>query len=594
MEDSQLKIAFRYAQKAQLLHQQGNQAEAVKYYRQFLKIDPKNPVALSNMGVALFELGKLNESSKAYRQALKIDSEIPGVLANLGNVLCSLDKLDEAVTCYRKAISLDPSNFIFYQGLGSALEKKGDLEGALACCQKVLVMDPSNTQILADVFLMLRNLCWWEEAEDLTSTLDQLNLDTPFTSVFRCDDPSKNFEVAKKWSQQIIGRISDEKIFSHARKHEGYKGKIRIGYLSSDFLNHPTAHLMLSLFKLHDRKQFEVFVYSYGRDDGSSYRTQISKDCDRFIDLEGVNDFEAAELIFKDRIDILVDLKGYTLNNRLEICALRPSPIQVAYLGFPGTTGSSFFDYAIVDEISVPRDQAPFYSEKLAFLPHCYQVNDYRQKISKTIFRRSDFGLPEKSIVFSSFNQTYKIEPGVFSVWMEILKAVPGSVLWQLKSNVYVEKKLNKEAEKRGVDPERIVFASKIPKAEHLARLALADLGLDTLIYNGHTTTSDALWAGVPVVTLQGKHFASRVSSSILTAVGLPELITHSLAEYKKLALRLAKNPKQLKEMKGRLSYNRAVKPLFDTPRFCRNLEKAYLRMWKIYQKGQKSQQIYV
>ena len=351
---------------------------------------------------------------------------------------------------------------------------------------------------------------------------------------------------------------------------------------------------MRSLFGLHDRCCFKVVAYSYGRNDNSGYRKQIERDCDKFVELDSMNHLEAAHAINNDEVDILVELKGYTEGNRLEICAHRPAPVQVAWLGFPGTTGADFLDYIITDRIVTPREHAQYFSEKFVYMPHTYQVNDCHQKIAENKFQRRDFGLPEDGFVFCSFNEPYKIESVMFDVWMNVLSRVPQSVLWLFKKEHATEENLKYEAGLRGIDAHRIIFADKLPKDKHLARLQLADLFLDTRIVNGHTTTSDALWASVPVLTLQGNHFASRVSASLLRAVGLPEMITTCLPEYEAHAVQLAADPGLLKTIKEKLSRNRLTKPLFDTVCFARNLEHAYNMMWQIYLQGEEPRQIEV
>jgi protein O-GlcNAc transferase len=303
---------------------------------------------------------------------------------------------------------------------------------------------------------------------------------------------------------------------------------------------------------------------------------------------------DAAQKIYDDQVDILIDLKGYTKDTRLALCAHRPAPVQASYLGFPGTTGAEFIDYIITDRIVSPEEHASYYSEKFVYLPHCYQANDHTQPISNKAWRKEDCGLPEHCFVFCSFNRTYKIEPVMYEVWMGILQKVPEGVLWLLSDTHVAEANLKREAAERGISSDRIVFAKMLPKDEHLARLRLADLALDTRIVNGHTTTSDALWAGLPVITLEGFHFASRVSASVLTAIGLPEVIVHSLEEYESLAVRLANNPPQLQEIQKRLAENRLTAPLFDTPRFARNLERAYQEMWNIFAAGEPPRQIKV
>jgi len=419
-------------------------------------------------------------------------------------------------------------------------------------------------------------------------------LESPFLSVTRNADLSINFAVAKSWSRDIARAMSNSKSHFSFDGRRTDKTKIVIGYLSDEFRNHATAHLMLSLFGLHNRDEFDIFCYSFGKDDGSSYRRRIQHDCNKFVDISSLGYDAAARCIHGDQVDILVDLKGYMKGNRLAICALLPAPIQIRYLVFPGTTGADFIDYIITDKIVTPEEHAPYYSEKFVYMPHCYQVNDHTQPISNKEWKKEDFGIPKSCFVFCSFNQPYKIDPLMFDIWMGILQKVPDSVLWLLSGNKIAETNLRREAEARGIKSERLIFAEKLPKDEHLARLRFADLTLDTRIVNGHTTTSDALWAGVPVITLQGSHFASRVSSSVLSAIGLTQLITHSLEEYEVLAVQLAHNPADLQELRQRLENNRLTAPLFDTPRFVRNLENAYKEMWKIFLAGEAPRKIEV
>jgi len=347
---------------------------------------------------------------------------------------------------------------------------------------------------------------------------------------------------------------------------------------------------MKSLFSLHDQAHFEIFVYSFGPNDHSEYRNYIATSCEHFQDVTALSTEESAHQIFNDGIHILVDLKGYTIQSRTAILALRPAPIQVSYLGYPGTMGAEFIDYIIGDAVVTPPEFADDFSEKIVTLPNSYQVNDYQQAISSTPMTRSQYGLPESGFVFCCFNTNYKIEPLIFDIWMRILASVPGSVLWLIPRFPVVKENLRREAEARGIHGERLIFAQHYPKAEHLARHQLADLFLDTLYYNAHTTASDALWAGVPVITCPGETFASRVAASLLTAVGLPELITASLEEYEQLVIRIAHSSSELRELKQKLAQNRTTYPLFDTPLFAHNLEQAYRAMWEIYAAGKPPQ----
>ena len=417
----------------------------------------------------------------------------------------------------------------------------------------------------------------------------------PFVSISRSADPARNFAIAQSRSKGIAQGVSDIRKGLSFVFERSPRNKIRVGYSSNDFRNHPVAHLIAGLFELHDRDEFEVFAYSYGPDDSSSFRRRIEQSCDRFVDIRDFSHIDAARRIFEDKIDILVDLMGYTKNHRMQISALKPAPILTVYLGFPGTTGADFFDYILTDRLVTPEDHVKYYSEHVVHLPHCYLLNDHKAEISDKPISRRDVGLPEDAFVFCSFSQTYKIEPVMWEVWMGILRSVPGSVLWLSRGNETAQRNLKRQAGARGVDPDRIVFAEVLPKKpQHLARLRLADLFLDTRIYNAHATASDVLWAELPMITLQGSHFASRVASSILTAIGLPELITHDLDEYEALALRLARNPGELAAVGKKLSRNRLAEPLFDTPRFARNLESAYRQMWALYQDGNEPRQIEV
>jgi predicted O-linked N-acetylglucosamine transferase (SPINDLY family) len=364
--------------------------------------------------------------------------------------------------------------------------------------------------------------------------------------------------------------------------------KITIGYLSNRFRNAASAHLTLGLYGIHDRKDFNIHCYSYGIDDGSTYRKHIAAQCDKFVDINAVGHIEAAKKIFEDRVDILVDMKGFTRNNRMEICALRPAPVQVNYLGFTGTTGADFMDYIDTDNVVTPEAEAPCYSVRFIYMPSSYMFQDGCKKISGTKPSRDDFGLPENDFVFCNFNLPYKIDPAIFDRWMEILRNVPDSVLWLLDGTRAYKKNIAIEAEKRGVRKERLRFTQPLPIAEHLKRHQLADLVLDTATVNGHTTTSDALWAGVGVVTIKGSHFMSRVSASLLGAIGLPELITANGDDYVSLAIRIANNRREFNAISEKLVRNRLKKPLFDTKRFVRDLEQGYRMIWDRYLSGGK------
>ncbi|MDD2767869.1 MAG: UDP-N-acetylglucosamine-peptide N-acetylglucosaminyltransferase [Methylococcus sp.] len=361
--------------------------------------------------------------------------------------------------------------------------------------------------------------------------------------------------------------------------------KLRIGYLSSDFHEHATAFLLVEMLELHDRAQFEIFAYSYGPDDGKGMRQRLEHAFDRFTDIEALSNEDAAGLIHGDGVDILVDLKGYTRSSRTMILSFRPAPIQINYLGYPGTLGGNLADYIVTDPVTTPQESAEHYSEAFAYLPDSYQPHGCRGAVGNKP-SRGDAGLEDPGFVFCCFNQAYKITPAVFDIWCRLLDAVPGSVLWLLK-NPLAEANLEREALRRGIDPSRLVFAEEMPQAEHLGRLQLADLMLDTWPYNAHTSASDALWAGVPILTCMGDTFPSRVAGSLLTAVGLPELIATDPADYYNLGFELATQPERLNRVKTKLAANRLTAPLFDTPRYTRNLEALYQAMWQRHTDGQ-------
>lgn len=597
-------LAIAYNNMGNAVKEQGRLDEAISCYQKALELKPNLAEPCCNMGNAFKEQGKLSEAITCYKKALKLRPHSPETYFSMGHAFQSQGRLNGAIWCYQKALQLKPDHAQAYINMGHAFQSLGKSDEAIVCYRKVLEIEPECAEAYSHLVHELQRTCAWQELEGLTATLDDLTkealdnrtkpAEAPFFNITRLDDLSRNFGIARSWSSDIARQMSNFNIRFSSEDKKSSITKISVGYLSNDFRNHPVAHLIVRLFGLHDRDKFDIFCYSCGKDDGIYYREQIRQDCDKFVDVSNLSDADVAKCIHDDDIEILVDLMGHTKNNRLGICALRPAPIQATYLGFPGTSGADFFDYIITDKIVTPEDHAPYYSENFAYLPHCYQVNDHAQAISDKDWKRADFKLSEGVFVFCSFNHAYKIDSFMFDTWMKILHQVPESILWLLLGNKIAEENLKREAEARGVRPERLIFAGKLPKDEHLARLRLADLALDTRIYNGHTTTSDALWAGVPLITLQGNHFASRVSSSILTAVGLPELITYRLEEYQALALRLASNPTELKAVQRRLERNRLTEPLFDTPRFAKNLEKAYEKMWKIHLAGEKPRQIEV
>lgn len=611
------------------LTEMGRYDQAVKEYKKALVLKPDYVEALTNIGAVYARQGKFETALISYQKALEIDENFTTAYIFLGNVLLAQGSIDDSILCYKMAIEKDPKNEEAYNNLGTAYareHKYGDavraykksltlnknsqdalenlaiaysaakkIEKSIIYLQKAFKLYPNSGAVAANLWVQLREAGNWSKISELEGKLNRITNreikqngkpgEDPFTNVIRMENSKKNFELARLWSDKMQAGIYLKKVFKFGKIS---RKKINIGYVSAHFHDHPTNHLITKLFSTHNKEKFNVFVYSLSPDDGGPFFRRIKESNCKFADFFSFSFSDSAKKIYEDKIDILIDLDGYTDNNRLQIFAIKPAPVQVTYLGFPGTTGSNFMDYMISDKIVSPETQSKYYSEKFIYMPNSYQINNNSQKISSKKYTRADFGLPQKSFVFACFNGTYKIEPELFDIWMRLLKKVPGSVLWLLKTSDIAEINLKKEAKKRGMDPKRLVFSGRLTKDKHLARLALADLALDTFTCNGHTTTSDCLWAGVPVVTKIGKHFASRVSASLLTAVGLPKLITETPAEYERLILSLAKNPKKLAAIRESLILNRKSCPLFDTERFTRNLENAYEKIWKIYQSGKK------
>ncbi|WP_319525217.1 tetratricopeptide repeat protein [uncultured Desulfosarcina sp.] len=570
--------------------------KAIHHFQSAYEKAPGKWEICNNLGNVYLELGEVENALRYYGKALQIDPENKRVLLNTGSVYLNLAEYKTAIDYYEKALNIDQNDASIHYHMGLAYQNVKEPEKAVASFEKAIRSNPGNIKAKCFLYHQLQHICQWEKLDLLGKEIDtatkaallnnQPPAEVPFLNLMRKADPRVNLSVARAHSKKISLKVAVYRpgfLFNKKRKK-----KITIGYLSNRFRNTASAHLTLGLYGNHDRKDFNINCYSYGIDDGSMYRKRIVAECDKFVDIKDVGHLEAAKKIFEDRVDILVDMKGFTRSNRLEICALRPAPIQVNYLGFTGTTGADFMDYIITDKVVTPKVEASCYSERFIYMPNSYMIQDGCKKISETKLSRADFGLPENDFVFCNFNLPYKIDPAIFNRWMEILRNVPNSVLWLLDGNKVYKKSIVTEAEKRGVREERLRFTQPLPIANHLNRHQLADLVLDTATVNGHTTTSDALWAGVGVLTIKGNHFMSRVSASLLSAIGLPELITASGDDYVSLAIRIANNKEEFNAIREKLLRNRLKKPLFDTNRFVRDLEQGYRMVWEQYLSGGK------
>lgn len=443
-----------------------------------------------------------------------------------------------------------------------------------------------------NLYNLSRRMCEWDEIphwrERFRRSLHSTYKGRLYSPFFLLGLPGIGAEEqrtsAERWMSAKISATSEVRAKRTFRDSSEPAQRIRIGYLSNDFHNHATAFLMIELFESHDSEKFELFAYSYGEDDGKEMRPRLEASFEHFVEVQTLTVSETAERINADGIDILIDLKGFTLGTRTEVLAHRPAPVQVNFLGYPGTLGTGLCDYIITDRFLTPPASGPNYSESFAYMPETYQPRGRRTEIAKAPSRASA-GLPENGFVFCCFNQSVKITPEIFKVWCRLLSHNSDSVLWLMADHM-AEGNLKNFAMQQGVLPSRLVFAEPLPQDDHLARLQLADLLLDTQPYNAHTTASDALWAGIPVVTCSGETFASRVAGSLLHAVGLPELITKDLDEYYELALILSKDSKRYEGLVSHLALNRLTSPLFDTKRYTKHLEELYRKMWERYQSG--------
>jgi protein O-GlcNAc transferase len=576
-------FAEAFYNRATVLQQQARLEDALAAYGQAIGLRNDYAEAINNAGIVLQELGRAGDAVALYRRLLE---RMPGhadACNNMGTALLAEARPDEARAAFEQALGHRPGFPEAAYNLGNARRELGDLSGAIAAYQNALQLRPGYADAFSQLVHHRALACAWDDVEaDQARLLEMVRRGVrvpPFYLLSTPASASDQLICARQW----IGPIKPppNTVFAHDVAIE--RGRIRLGYLSGDFHQHATAQLMAELFELHNRDRFEIFAYSYGPDDHSPMRARLDRAFDRFVDIRALSHRDAAQRIHADGIDILVDLKGYTYHARPAISAYRPAPVQVSYLGYPATMGGDFIDYIIVDPIVVPESQQPFFSEKLVHLPGCYQVNDRRREVASAGTSRGDCGLPEAGLVFCSFNNSYKISPAFFDIWMRLLDAVPGSVLWLLEANELVKANLCSEAEKSGVEAERLVFAPRVASAVHLGRHRHADLFLDTLPCNAHTTASDALWAGLPVLTCCGDTFAGRVAASLLAAVGMQELIAASLEEYERTALALARDPQRLIALRQKLADSRDASSLFDPVKLTGNIEAAYARMWQAW-----------
>ena len=600
---------------------QGRYPAAIAAYRAALATGFQHPGLCNNFGLALQQQGQIDEAIGAFEAATRLQPDMAPAHANLGDALHAQHRTAEAITAYSRACALAPNIARLWLNLGVCQYRAGALADARSSFERALALEPDAPDTLVNLAASLnverrydeslpllrkalarapdhaqaqstllyvqQQTCAWDELDasmarqrallgrpDAPAVAPHHLLALPFTA-------AEQLVVARHWARLNL-RPATAASLPRPRERDG---RLRIGYASTDYRAHPLANLLTEVIERHDRARVEVFAYSLGPDDGSAERTRFERAFDHFADVRSESDEAIVRRIRDDRIEILVDTNGYVLHARNDIFALRAAPIQINGIGFAGTLGADCYDFILTDRFVTPPDQQPFFTERFMVLPHCYMPGDTRRVIDPAP-TRAQCGLPESGMVFCCFNASYKILPVVFAIWMRLLHKVPGSVLWLLATNREASANLREQARRHGVADGRLVFAPSLPLPAHLARHALADLFLDTFPYNAHTTANDALFAGLPLVTCAGATFASRVAGSQLHALGLPELVTHSLEAYEDLALDLAQQPSRLAQIRLRLASNRATEPLFDVAGYTRALEDL---LFKAREEGQEA-----
>jgi protein O-GlcNAc transferase len=548
--------------------------DALEAYDRALSLDRTSTGAWLGRGNVCRELKRTAEAIAAYDASLALDPRLAEAHLGRGNLFSELGSHDNALAAYDQALSLRDDMAEAWLGRGNVLLAKKQISGALSDYDRALQLKPDLPGVEGTRLKVKMQVCDWSDFETertkLLTSLEQGRIILPFDILSIVDSARVQSACSRSFGNKAIPAATKPNA-ADRRSH----GRIRIAYMSADFRQHPMSSLMAEIFERHDRNRFELTAISIGQDDASPMRKRLEAAFDHFVEAGALSDDDIVRLIMDAEIDILIDLMGYTKGNRMGVVTRRPAPVQVNYLGFAGTMGTPLIDYIIADRIVIPDAHRAFYAEKIAYLPHTYYPNG-REPRSSNVAARIDNGLPDQAFVFCCFNNSFKILPDVFAAWMRILDRVNGSVLWLLADNDAAAMNLREAAAVQNIDPARLVFAGRVPPSEHMARHACADLILDTLPYNAHTTALDALWEGVPVLTRPGEAFASRVAASLLRALGMPELIAATMEEYEASAVMLASDPDRFASIKQKLAANRTTAPLFDSARFTRELENAY------------------
>jgi len=557
---------------------QKNYKEAIKYLTKAKSLTKKNNLnLLFGLVNSYISLKDIKEARLILDEAIDNNPKSDLLIFNYAKLEEDLLNSQKAIKLYEKGLKLNTENYKALSNLAGLYQKTERYSDAIEIYKKAIKLQPQIAHLKLSLLTCKSFACDWSEPEYVRDTLNEIdNLEQeicPFDLLYLEDNPSNNLKKAKHFFESKYKRVSQNISYTP-------KKKIRVGYFSADFRKHALMYLLKGLFELHDKEQFDVYAYSLSSKE-DELTDELKRNVNVFRNISEISDEKAAFIARKDSLDIAVDLMGYMKKRGLSIFSLRVAPIQISYLGYPGTTGSDGIDYLIADKIVIPDKFRKFYSEKVIYMPNCYQCNDSNRKTSKKEFTKTELGLPVNAFVFACFNANNKITSVEFDIWMRLLKKFKNSVLWLYKSNDYSEINLKKESENRGVESSRIIFADMLRNEEHLSRIKHADLFLDTFNFNAHTTASDALWSGVPVITKQGKSFPARVCSSLLTSLGLEELIVQDNEEYEEKAYKIANNRIYLEELKYRLNQSRTTSSLFDTKRFTENLEEIFFKLVK-------------
>ncbi len=563
--------------------------DAIKNWKKSTEINSKYFFAYNNIGKAFLSLKKYDKALENFNRTINIKSDFFEAYNNKGNALVRLGRLDEAIKSYNNAIEINPNNLLSYIFKGHALLEIRNFDEALKSYQNAYSINPNHSLLLGYILNTKAQICDWE---NFNENIEKLKLDLsnkkkatfPFTTLTLLDDPNLQLQSSEIWVKeyQRTDRASN-KIFTKKDN-----SKIKLGYFTADFRDHATSHLTAEMFENHDKSKFEIIGFYLGGkiEVEDLWHERLKKSFDKFYYVKEKSDQEILNLVRDLNIDIAVDLMAHCNNgmeNRFGIFARGCAPIQINFLGYPGTSGSKSIDYIIADKTTIPIENQKFFTEKIIYLPDTYQPNNESVKKTNKKFLRSDFGLTEGKFIFCCFNQHQKISPKIFNIWMNILKQNQDSLLWLLEDNIFSKKNILIEAEKRKVDKSRIVFSNRLSLEDHLERIKLADLFLDTYPYTAHTTCSDALRSGLPVLTLKGRTFASRVASSLLQSLGLKELITNSIVEYESLANQYCKNFKKIKDIKDKIKKNLNNSKLFNSKLYTKNLERGYIKAYNQY-----------